>query len=239
MTDQTRLAESKPRADVLGESWALGTLLAALCFLLLVSPLYERLTLHTAMTLVLAAVVFSNRRERRIFWASILFAFVVVALLWSNFFVDSTGLIAAECLVAAVFFIGTAVVTLNSVVRYHLASVQSIFGVISAYLLLGLAWAMFYRASILIEPSSIEFSAPRTVQLPGHEGETIAFSQIIYFSFVTMSTVGYGDALPRGSLTRTVAWMQAVAGQFYVAVLVAWLVSALPSPHRRDDTTGT
>ena len=55
-------------------------------------------------------------------------------------------------------------------------------------------------------------------------------SEFIYFSFVTMATLGYGDITPLGRVPRTLAWIQSVTGQFYVAVVIAWLVSALPRP---------
>ncbi|MEM1069384.1 MAG: potassium channel family protein [Planctomycetota bacterium] len=61
----------------------------------------------------------------------------------------------------------------------------------------------------------------------GREND-VQFSTLIYYSFVTMSTLGYGDIIPNGRVTRTLAWMQSVTGQFYVAVAIAWLVSSLP-----------
>jgi hypothetical protein len=54
------------------------------------------------------------------------------------------------------------------------------------------------------------------------------FSQFVYFSFVTMSTLGYGDLVPQAPLVQTFSWMQSVMGQFYMAVMVAWLVSEMP-----------
>ena len=55
--------------------------------------------------------------------------------------------------------------------------------------------------------------------------EVAEFSQFVYFSFVTMSTLGYGDITPQNSVAKTLTWMQSVTGQFYIAVLVAWMVS--------------
>ncbi|MBN1852246.1 MAG: two pore domain potassium channel family protein [Pirellulales bacterium] len=45
-----------------------------------------------------------------------------------------------------------------------------------------------------------------------------------YFSFITLATVGYGDITPTTPLTRTLAWIEAITGQFYLAVIVAGLV---------------
>jgi hypothetical protein len=49
-------------------------------------------------------------------------------------------------------------------------------------------------------------------------------SELLYYSFVSMTTLGYGDLTPVKPLARTVAYLEAIMGQFYVAVLVAWLV---------------
>jgi hypothetical protein len=68
-----------------------------------------------------------------------------------------------------------------------------------------------------------------------HERLT-SFSQLTYFSFVTISTLGYGDITPTSTWTQSLTWMEAVAGQFYVTILVAWLVSALPRPRPAEQT---
>ena len=57
-------------------------------------------------------------------------------------------------------------------------------------------------------------------------------SSWLYFSFVTLTTLGYGDITPVSATARSLSFMQAVAGQFYVAVLVAGLVSAYISDRR-------
>ena len=51
-------------------------------------------------------------------------------------------------------------------------------------------------------------------------------SEWLYFSFVTMTTLGYGDIAPVSAIARVLAYMQAVFGQFYIAILVAGLVGA-------------
>jgi Ion channel len=50
---------------------------------------------------------------------------------------------------------------------------------------------------------------------------------LTYYSFVTLTTVGYGDVTPISATTRTLAWIEAMSGQFYLAVIVAGLVSLI------------
>jgi hypothetical protein len=56
---------------------------------------------------------------------------------------------------------------------------------------------------------------------------------LTYFSFVTLTTVGYGDISPVSPAARTLAWVEAVTGQFYLAVIVAGLVSVLAAKGKR------
>jgi len=60
-------------------------------------------------------------------------------------------------------------------------------------------------------------------------------SEWLYFSFVTMTTLGYGDILPVSAAARGLAYMQAIVGQFYIAILVAGLVSAYVSNRGEPD----
>jgi hypothetical protein len=58
-----------------------------------------------------------------------------------------------------------------------------------------------------------------------------------YYSFVTLTTVGYGDVTPISTPARTCAWLEALTGQFYLAVLVAGLVGALLSQKAESTET--
>jgi hypothetical protein len=63
-------------------------------------------------------------------------------------------------------------------------------------------------------------------------------SEWLYFSFVTMTTLGYGDILPVSAIARGLAYLQAVAGQFYIAVLVAGLVGAYIGERQQGNNGG-
>ena len=97
-------------------------------------------------------------------------------------------------------------------------SMNRIVGAICVYLLLGVIWALTYSVLELAVPGS--FAGFETWSNRGWESEWL------YFSFVTMTTLGYGDLLPISATARVMAYLQAVFGQFYIAILVAGLVSA-------------
>ena len=93
-----------------------------------------------------------------------------------------------------------------------------------AYLLLGICWAFGYSLTEILEPGSFYISdvhgeASSTLNKSGAQ---LGFA--MYYSFVTLSTLGYGDVIPVNSTSRVLAYSEAVMGQIYLAVLVARLV---------------
>jgi hypothetical protein len=89
-----------------------------------------------------------------------------------------------------------------------------IFGAISLYLLIGIAFGAVYAIIYILHPSS--FLIPT--------GSTSTWSAMTYFSFVSLTTTGFGDVLPTESYTQSIAMLEAVAGQMFIAVLVARMV---------------
>ena len=95
-------------------------------------------------------------------------------------------------------------------------SLNRLIGAVSLYLMLGVAWAIAYLFVEMHHPGS--FSG---LTLQPDEGWSSAW---LYFSFVTMTTLGYGDIVPVSATARTLAYLQAIFGLFYIAILVASLV---------------
>lgn len=84
----------------------------------------------------------------------------------------------------------------------------------AAYLSIGITWAYAYYLASLISRGAVQFNT----QMAADE---IPVERYVYFSFMTLTTVGYGDAVPVHPLTRTLAIFEALLGQLYPAVLIA------------------
>lgn len=96
-------------------------------------------------------------------------------------------------------------------------------GSVCLYLLIGLIFSVNYHVALLLDPNAITstidgVSFAKNIDLHT-EGLTIR-----YFSFVTLTTLGYGDLCPTNNLARTMAWVEGVIGQVYLTILVARLV---------------
>lgn len=102
-------------------------------------------------------------------------------------------------------------------------------GAICAYLLIGVTWGMLYGWVRLLDPQAFQGAGLLPTGSPG--------DPMIYYSFVTLTTLGYGDITPVSHAARTLSWLEAAFGQIYLVVLVARLVSQhlTQAPGNRDD----
>jgi len=96
-------------------------------------------------------------------------------------------------------------------------------GALCVYVLLGMCWANLYVLLERLVPGSFTVDFARY----GVDPQADPFSMcgvFLYYSFVTLTTVGYGDICPSSAVARWLVWVQAVFGQFYMAVFVARLI---------------
>lgn len=208
--------------------WRFAVVLAASLLLAVAQPLTaglfdEQGSFDVFFSLLIVAVlllVFDARGHRRIALSLGLAAFLGV---WAGRVLGGpTGrmfLIGAN-LVAAAFFAFALYGILRAILVKE-ASGDAIFGAVCGYLLLGIIWSLLYYAVDMASPGSFRMPLPSGAAVAAARPDRGALS---YFSFITLATVGYGDVTPATPLARALAWMEAVTGQFYLAVLVAGLV---------------
>ncbi len=105
---------------------------------------------------------------------------------------------------------------------------DGIFATIAAYLLIAIVFAQVYTLLAIWDPAS--FDAP--VPLAGRSPDQVQ-ADLLYYSLITLATVGYGDVLPVSATARTLAVMEATVGQFYIAVIVAVFVGMFAVERQR------
>jgi hypothetical protein len=134
----------------------------------------------------------------------------------------------AARLVFALLTLIAIVTILSNVLSAHRVDADKIFAAICVLFLLGWFWSYIY----VVVDNQTEGGA--FTGLGDEHGESDDTGSLTYFSFVTLTTLGYGDIAPRTSFARVLATLQALMGQLYLAILVARLV-ALQIVHSRDE----
>lgn len=108
---------------------------------------------------------------------------------------------------------------------------EVIFAALCLYLLLGLIWAFGYFLLELLSPGAISLGSEINSQSMDSR-ELIA--EVIYFSFVTITTLGYGDITPVSQLAKSLVIVEALVGQIYIAIVIARLVAIQIAAALRD-----
>lgn len=208
----------------LGEERRYATLLWSLVFLFAAYPIATNLGLSRFWSFLLVAelllAVYSVTDGRRSLYIAL--ALVTPAILGEvSFFVFESrethwfSVISVGTFLSYVIF----VVYRQSVFGGGRVTTDRTAGAISVYLLLGLLWSLAYGVISAADPEAFKGLGPFSLDEPG------AQQDFIYFSFVTLTTLGYGDMSPVAPLAKTLAWFEAVVGQLFLAVTIARLVS--------------
>lgn len=184
-------------------------LLAALLFALVLMPvigasLQEHGLTRITLVVVMLACILATARSRAVMGLS-----AVLALVGESSYVLPSEL-AKGCHVL-LFFLVSAIV-LADVMQVEEVNADKIRGAVCGYMLMALGFAILYGLVATTSPGSFSVSKP-------------SFATLTYFSFITISTLGYGDILPTSDASRALVAVEALIGQFYIAIVVARLIS--------------
>ncbi len=203
------------------ERWRYRILLAVLLVTILLQPLLTGLASGEAVQIlaygaILAGGVYATRPQP---WVSALcwaLAFVLVGLSWYFLFSGPSELTVALVVVTFLFGTFTASRTLITLVSAPAADADALAGAVFGYFLLVVGWALFFQALETWSPGAFALAA---------DGDP--FTELLYFSLVTITTLGYGDISPITPFARISAGLEAAMGTLYIAILVARIVGAL------------
>lgn len=134
---------------------------------------------------------------------------------------DDDGLMAAVEVALAAGVLAVLVLLLRALVRERSVTLSTVAGVLSAYLLIGLMFSGLYTATALVSDTAFDST---TAPLERFD--------LLYFSFITLATVGFGDITPVADIARALAMTEAVTGQLFLVTVVARVVSMLPGRAR-------
>lgn len=188
-------------------------LLTLIGFPLLAAFAFDQTPMIVLMAASLGAALV-GMRSRHLSRLMLVLLLVVLTLRIVAGSVDWHRMIAASTVVLVVLGFVAGADAVRVAMSSTRVSGELLFAGLSVYLLVGILFAMLHCSVAAVWHDA--YSLP--------EGGRLALPAGIYFSFVTQTTVGYGDILPKSDLARGLAMVQAIAGQLYLAVMVARLV---------------
>ena len=195
-------------------------LFVSLLAFILVTPLVQgfvgiQILWNIFLTGILLSGVHAVSEKKRSVYIASLLALPMLVYLWSGYFMESNLYVVIVGGFSGVLFFAYMIVNILSFIyRQDKVTRDLIFSAVVVYLLMAIMWTFIYRVIETAHPGS--FTIPTT---DIHER-----MRFIYFSLVTITTLGYGDIVPKTSLASSLATLEAVVGQLYLVTTVAWLV---------------
>jgi hypothetical protein len=195
-------------------------LFVSLLAVLFLAPFIEgfrflRILFSVFLTAVFLTAIYAISQKRQSALIALFLLLPALALTWVSYFVDSVGWYLSSRFSVLVFYVFIIVNILSFIFRQKEMTRDLIVGAAVVYLLMAEAWARVYQILETLNPGS--FAMP--------DGN-LQNSQLIfdYYSLVTITTLGYGDVTPLTSVASSLSTLEAVVGQLYLVITVAWLV---------------
>ncbi len=207
-------------------------LLLALTGLMVLYPAIDQSThsewvafVFSTLILICAYSVLAHKQKRTLALVLIL-GIPMLALGWLPFWQNETlHILGALANLAFYFFITYHVI--KSVLTAPVVTPDIVAGAIAIYMLLGILWSGIYLGIYTFSPESFYVGNPDAA------GANLDRADLLYFSFITLSTLGYGDITPVSGIARSMAALEAMIGVVYMAVFVGRIVS-LRKPMETD-----
>ncbi len=200
-------------------------MLIGLLLLVLIGPAISQLFPESsglitsfAFLSVMVVGVWSLNISKR--WFIVAACLMVIGLTASviNIFIDSKTIYLFGLFITLLFCVLSMIIAMRYILFSGSITANKLIGSVCIYMLIGIVWALLYVFLDVIDPGAFE---GLSLDLDNHD-----YWNYIYYSFVTLTTLGYGDISPVNQYARALAYIEAICGQIYIAVLVASLVGA-------------
>ena len=186
----------------------------------------------SALSLLVTAYLVAERR-RHLLLVVVLGASALLPFAWFSVFRGAlaprlvNGIYVLNLVVWLLFTVCTALIVFRDIMTARRVRGNEIYGAIYVYLLIGVMFAQAYQLLLVWQPDALRFD-PGLFPGPEAIGSSLHVrgpGDMLYYSFVTLGTFGYGDVTPSSPLARSVSLIEAMVGIMYVATMIARFVS--------------
>jgi voltage-gated potassium channel len=200
-------------------------LLFFLCLLFAMRPYDEGLVYlifwKFFITFTFLSAIFNCKHHRHVRITAFILAFPTLLFGWYELFYPSNTLFVITLSLAIVFMALCTISSLYDVIKRAKVTLETLRGIVCAYFMIAFVFAYVYYL--------IEYLFPGSFHLLARDSAFVTYSrdlsQLMYFSFVTLLTIGFGDITPLLDISQTAVVLEGIIGQFYIAILVARIVS--------------
>jgi hypothetical protein len=208
-----------------------AVLMIAVVFMAFIFPVFplelQRGVFRMTYSLICVAAIFTLGIRS---WKALIFFFTMFIIEWVSALFSMSFLNIVAKAANILFFLIIVIRMIWVVAGAKKVTTEVILGSVIGYLLLGIIYSIFINIILLNDPAAFNIAVDK--EMPGHE--SVNASIPMYFSFVTLATLGYGDFLPLKPYSRSLMTFIAISGQFYIAIIVALLVGKFSAQATSD-----
>jgi hypothetical protein len=176
---------------------------------------------------ILLACIYSVSRTRGAFLFSLSLGLPSICAVWLGILLRDSSFHALGAILQVIFWSYILALILSHLLRVREVDADTIMGAACAYFLIGFAWSFIFFV--------LEFFSPGAFSFP-HAAEHAGFNVFIYYSFVTLTTLGFGDITPVSDPARSLTILEAAIGQLFVAITISILVGSYLSRWGKRDS---
>ncbi len=194
-------------------------LISLLAFMVLEPFIYEYTGIKSLLSIFFSVILFTSiyavSEKKSTSIIAILLALPKLITTWALGFTTHPLLYFFDSILGIIFIGYIIVLILKHIFRQEDITLETIYGAIVVYIFIGLIWVLLYKIVEIIHPNSFSLATVLAAD---------SKKNLYYFSFVTLTTLGYGDITPVSFPAKSIAMLEAIVGQMYIAVLIARLV---------------
>jgi hypothetical protein len=197
-------------------------LIIVIVLTLAVTPLLEDLVsihilIDICFTAMFASAIYAVSHRRNMALLVAVAAVPLLALSWGTYIREALWMYLGETVIGSFIMAYLITVLLFFIGRAREVNRDVIQAAVVVYFLVAFLWVYLYRSVALLNPEAFNWSLAET---------SLADQRytLVYFSFVTITTLGYGDISPASNMARSLSILEAVIGQLYIAIIIARLV---------------